>query len=329
VTQRRTDLVLLYCGGSSSSDRGVAYPVVLRNTGVGSFWDVGLRALHDDEETDRKELRRVGPQSESDQVFLLIPARCCVAGTPGAGLRPRGRATAEALVDGDVVAKVELPGGAERPQVERVPRTPEEEATLLEGRQVGWEYLLFGAVLLREMNALEAKYRDHEIGFAAPQAGPALGVDNVSVLSTAFAEVRALVANVGRVFDKAAQERAFGAPGEPGDAERIRHLASRIIAIYEGLLDWAARVRGTPTEDEFKGVADLAGRFADLPVEQFRQFVHHAVAELDRLPEHFASESDEPIEVSLTLQLDMDQTILQEYEAELRRLEMRYGIDQS
>ena len=53
---RRTDLVLLYRGGWSSSPRGVEYPVVLRNTGVGTFWDVALRMTHDGEETDRKAI---------------------------------------------------------------------------------------------------------------------------------------------------------------------------------------------------------------------------------------------------------------------------------
>jgi hypothetical protein len=74
---RQTDLKLIHRGGTSSSDKGVAYAVVLRNTGVGTFWDVELRVAHDGEETDRKVLHQVGPQSETEQVFLLIPAKFC------------------------------------------------------------------------------------------------------------------------------------------------------------------------------------------------------------------------------------------------------------
>jgi len=78
---RQTDLVLLYRGGSSSSTNGVAYPVVLRNKGVGTFWDVELRAAHDGEETDRQVVRQIGPQSESER----FPSRFCDEGTPGIG----------------------------------------------------------------------------------------------------------------------------------------------------------------------------------------------------------------------------------------------------
>jgi hypothetical protein len=307
----------------------VAFPVVLRNTGTGNFWDVQLRALHDDEETDRKVVRQVGPQSESDQIFLLIPAKFCDAGSPGVGLRPRGRTEAQALVGGEVVASVELPGGTEPLKVERVPRTPEEEAVLLQGRQPDWEYLFFAAVLLREMKALEPKYRDHEIGFATPQPGPVLTVENVmDVLGGAMNEAGALVGNVDRVFDPAAQERAFGAEGEAGDSERIEHLASRVIAIYEGLLDWAARVRGTPVDDDFREIADLVGHFSDLPIQQFRNFVTYTVTQLDRVPTLLAEESDEPVVLTLTLKLDMDEDLLRKHQVEMKRLSALYGVDE-
>jgi hypothetical protein len=44
-----------------------------------------------------------------------------------------------------------------------VPRTPSEAAAFLRGRPPGWEDLLFAAVLLREKQALEPKFRDHEL----------------------------------------------------------------------------------------------------------------------------------------------------------------------
>lgn len=329
MSQRTTDLVLLYGGGSSTSDKGVAYPVVLRNRGAGHFWDVELRALHDGEETDRKTVRQVGPQSESEQVYLLIPAKFCDKGSPGVGLRPQGHAAAEALLGGEVVVAVDLPGGTESPRVERVPRTPEERATLLQGRQDGWEYLLFAAALLRERNALEPKYRDHEIGFAKPQPGPRLDVhEGVTLTSAATHEAGALVENVERIFSPAAQVVAFGAPGEPGDPEAIEHLASRVIDVYEGLLDWAARIRGTSFDDDFKTVAELVGHFVDLPIRQFREFVDKVVSECDRLPAFLASDGDETLHLTLELKVEMDPDVLDRFTAEMRQLEMRYGIDQ-
>jgi hypothetical protein len=225
-----------------------------------------------------------------------------------------------------VVAAVDLPGGAESVAVDRVPRTPEEVATLLRGRQDGWEYLLFAAILLRELDALEPKYRDHEIGFTRPEPGPVLGADRImSVLGAAMNEASALVANVERVFDAPAQERAFGAPGEPGDPERIAHLAERVVAVYDGLLDWAARIRGTPAEDEVKPAVALVSQFLDLPVQQFRDFVARVVAEVDRLPDLFGADGDETVVLSLTLTVTMDEGLLDEFGVECRRLEKLYG----
>jgi hypothetical protein len=322
---RQTDLVLLYRGGSSSSERGVEYPVVLRNTGVGTFWDIALRATHDGEETDRKIIARLGPESETDQTFLLIPARFCDQGTPGVGLRPRGHAMAEALVDDELVASVDLPGGAAEPEIDRVPRTAEEEAALLRTRPEGWEYLLFASVLRREMDALEPKFRDHELRFAPPAVGPRLvASDASSLLQSAFRESIELMENFNRLFDPAAHERAFGQPGQPGDAARLEHLASRIIDVYEALLDWGSRVRQAPLAEEFTRAAELASRFVDRPIQQFRDFVDEVVAEVDRLPAALRAESSEPVKVAVTLTLSIDDGLEQELADELRRLEEAY-----
>jgi hypothetical protein len=323
---RQTDLEVLHRGGTSSSSDGVAYAVTLRNRGAGTFWDVVVRVTHDGEETDRHVVARVGPESETDQVFLLVPARLCDKGTPGVGLRPLGHVTFEALIDGEAVAAGQPLGQTPEPLIDRVPRTAEEEATLLRARPDGWEYLLFAAVLLREMNALAPKYRDHEIGFAAPHQGPVLDARTVmDVLGGAMNEASALVANINRAFDASAQERAFGVLGQPGDPERIEHLASRVIAVYEGLLDWAARVRGLPVEDELTRLMDIVGHFVDLPIEQFREFVAHAVAEMDRLPALLAA--DEPASFQLSLTVEMDEALLGQHEAEMMRLRRLYGLD--
>jgi hypothetical protein len=146
LNQRRTELVLLYRGGSSSSDKGVAYPVVLRNKGAGHFWDIELRALHDGVETDRKP----------------------------------------------------------------VPR--------------------------------------------------------------------------------------------------------------------ASRIRGTPVEADFVPARDLVSRFVDLPLRQFREFVQKAVADLDRLPTLLAAEGDDPIRMRLELKVAIEPGVLEEWTAEMQRLERLYGV---
>jgi hypothetical protein len=186
--------------------------VVVRNSGTGTFWDVEVRIAHEDEETDRQVIRQIAEQSETDEVFLLIPARLCDAGTPGIGLRPLGRVRVEALVQGDVVAGTDL--GPPEPVIERVPRTAEEEAALVRTRPDGWEYLLFASVLRRRMAELEPKHRDHQLRLIRPRSGPVLAdAHAIEFIRSAFREASVLTDNFNRVFDEEAQERAFGAPG--------------------------------------------------------------------------------------------------------------------
>jgi hypothetical protein len=281
--------------------------------------------VHDGEETDRKVVRQVGPQSETEQVFLLIPARLCDEGTPGIGLRPLGHAVAEALVDGIVVSSVELPSGSNETSLDRVPRTPEEEADLVRTRPAGWEFLLFAAVLRRKMEALEPKYRDHTLRFVHSSHGPKLrDAEATDYLASAFAESRVLTDNFNRVFDQTAQERAFGVLGEPGDPAEIDHLASRMIDVYEGMLDWAARVRSTSTDEQFHRAVELSSRFVDQPIQQFRDFVDLVVGETDQLPAALRAETPEPITLTLTLTLSIEDGLEDQLHTELKRLETMY-----
>jgi hypothetical protein len=176
------------------------------------------------------------------------------------------------------------------------------------------------------MDALESKYRDHQLRFVRPLHGSKLRNSDVTeFLGSAFSDARVLMDNFNRVFDQAAQERAFGAPGEPGDPIEIDHLASRMIDVYEGLIDWAARVRATSVDEHFDQVVELSSRFVDQPIQQFRDFVDRVVAETDQLPAALSGDSPEPIELTLTITLSIEDGLEDELDGELRRLEAMYA----
>jgi hypothetical protein len=120
----------------------------------------------------------------------------------------------------------------------RTPRSPEQMAELLGQRPLAWEYLMFAGVLLQGRNALEEKYRDHELGYARRTGRILPEAECIEHLNAAFDDARALAASMERVLDPRAQERAFGLPGEAGDPDRIKHLGQRLIDAYEGFLDW-------------------------------------------------------------------------------------------
>ena len=231
-------------------------------------------------------------------------------------------------VANEVADVLRSPVGRET-EIDRVPRTPAEEAALLRGRPSGWEHLLFAALLRRQMEALEAKYRDHEMRYAEPVPGPVLDDEQATAfLGSAFDHVRALLANVDRVMAADVHERAFGPPGKGGDAARIEHVAGRLIDVYEGMLDWAARIRGTLLPQRFERARELSCSFVDGPIRQFREFVDHAVTEIDRVPALLRAGTT-PITMTLTLTLSTEEGLVDELVRELERLQMEIVVDQS
>jgi hypothetical protein len=209
----------------------------------------------------------------------------------------------------------------------RVPRTPEQQRRLLAERPPYWEYLLFAGVLAQGKDALEPKWRDHQLRYARV-TGQSLDDSQVGpFIVAAMNEPVAFAENLSRVFDRQAKELAFGAPGVSGDPARIEHLGRRFVAIYEDFLDWSARVRGTVTSSRYRRLLDLAASTADMPAKQIRDFIDHHVATLDRLPELLAEPSDEPIDLTFVIELDADRRIIAEYNGEFKRLRRRGAFE--
>lgn len=231
------------------------------------------------------------------------------------GLRPTvGYLDARRVgIEGIVRATLTKVQGAPPPTIEitRVPRTEAEQQLLLLERPGGWEYLYFASELLRQRDALEPKYRDHEMQFAASIGVSIRREDFVDYLGTATGEAGRLAGSLGAVMDPRAQERAFGAPGEPGDADRILHLASRWTAIYEGFLDWTARLRGTLTPSGYEEVVEALSHYSDASIENYRKFVDDFVEQVDRVPAAMAS--GEKLEVGMTLLLEIPDDVSERF----------------
>ena len=197
------------------------------------------------------------------------------------GLRPTvGYLDARRLgLDGIVAAtRAKLSGN---PQIskgtDRVPRSEIERQGILAERPPGWEYLYLAGELLHLRDGLNEKYLDFETEYA-PLVGTPLDEAHAGEwLSSQTDDARRIAKNMMRAMDPAVQERAVGRRGEPGDPERIRHMAQRWNALYEGLLDWAARLRGQRVPDEFAQACLLLSRFVETPIQQYRDFVDHFV----------------------------------------------------
>ena len=185
--------------------------------------------------------------------------------------------------------------------ITQVPRTEAERQQVLLTHPDYWEFLHFAGQLLHERDNVEAKYRDHELRYA-PMSGEVVvggvAVNYIEHLDDAKTillyinqrsnDAMNLARKISDLFnDEAARERAFGAPGEDGDPERLTHLAKRMNNVYEQFLDLAASLRGASVPPEFQKLLELAARFTDSPVKEYRRFVDEYVAQANMLLEDY------------------------------------------
>jgi hypothetical protein len=209
----------------------------------------------------------------------------------------------------------------------RVPRTEAERQQVLLARDIGWEYFYFAGQLLYERDSVEAKYRNREIHYAVPSREAVTGeviAGYIEYTGQRFGDLASftrVISGIINVNDKVAMERAFGAPFQEGDPERLAHLAKRWNSVYEGFLDWAAGLRGINAPSELQNLLELAARCVDVPLEKYRRFVDQYVAQVEILPAAIAA--GEPLRIEASLILPNPDEDLKNYQTELNRLRSR------
>ncbi|GAB3000445.1 TIR domain-containing protein [Amycolatopsis acidiphila] len=219
-----------------------------------------------------------------------------------------------------VLEKVGSPQSDSKPKFDgRVPRDSRSMNILLTERPGGWEYLLYGAVLRERMDSLEGKYRDHLLEYA-PRSGVHLEADAAfQKLKNNFTTLTGITDTFNRVLSPGAQEQAFGKPGEPGDPDRIIHLAERFCSVYEEFLDFAANLRSIDIENDYlRHAADIQARWVNQPIEVMRKFVDDYVRIADTITDRLAS-GEKGIELTLQITLDLDSSLTNELTETLRR----------
>jgi hypothetical protein len=199
----------------------------------------------------------------------------------------------------------------------RVPRSQAAIEALMTERTGLWEYLLYGGLLMANMAELEPKYKDFVMGYARRNGRHISRDELMDFVQAAMGSINAVVKNFNMVLDAGVQERAFGKPGEPGDVDRIVHMAERFISVYEDFMDWAADLRGTSTQ--LAGGAEalrVLSRWAEQPVEECRRFVRDFVAELDTIEERV--EAGEQVSLEMPVTLELDPALSAEFHEKLR-----------
>ena len=202
--------------------------------------------------------------------------------------------------------------------IDRVPRTEIERQQVLQDRPLGWEYLYFAGQLRYERDRVEAKYRDHEMRCARRTGMEVSHGDIGGYLARASEEASHLSQTLTQMMGQEVQARAFGAPGQPGDPDRLFHLAKRWNSVYEQFMDWAAGIRGVRALPEYRQALELLARYADGPIERYREFVDNFVTMVNKLPA--AAATGKTIRLELTLVLSIPDEVYDAFMSELDRL---------
>lgn len=269
----------------------------------------------------RHERRSALARALEQRTAYVLPVR--LDDTELDGLRPTiGYAHANRLgIDGLVRAmqrKLANDPGIPGSSAKATPRTERELQQLLRDRPAGWEYLQFVGELKIGKDAIEDEFHDYEMGYVSPSRERVGDESAGRYLSTASADAAKIVSNFHALLAPEVQERAFGAPGQPGDAARIRHLARRWTSTYQSLIKWGIRLRSVGCPEHWEGPFNLLARFVEKPIQQYREFVEDCLTRTDGIPAAIAA--DATYHVELTLHLALEDGLAEQFSRELRRL---------
>lgn len=221
---------------------------------------------------------------------------------------------------------VDEPGlTVDEPGLTEIPTDSDAQRQVVEERPLGWEYRLYAGVLLQGRIELEGKWLDHELKLPrGPRQTP--DPDEFSAfISSQIDWARRRINNLNVLFEPDATERAFGAPGEAGDPQRIEHLSRGVIQIYESMLDWAASLHNVDVPTHFRRVFLLIARMMDGPILQIREFIQRVADEIARIEIESARATEQsPVEIHLTLTIALEDGLEEELDAAFDAMASEY-----
>ncbi|MFI6102404.1 TIR domain-containing protein [Lentzea sp. NPDC051213] len=201
----------------------------------------------------------------------------------------------------------------------QTPITPKSVAALVREKPRGWEYLLYVTVVAQGLAELEQKYWEHFLRYA-PRNGAVehgSGIDLIRDRNVVLSEI--IKVAVEALFTAQTQEAAFGAPGEPGQPDRIVHLGGLFVRTFDEILEWARGIHGTSYANEHaRTAARLHAQFADQQLRAMHTLAQDLRAVADTLVERLTA--GERIDMTVPLIFEVDPALEREFKAALEKL---------
>lgn len=114
--------------------------------------------------------------------------------------------------------------------------------------------------------------------------------------------------------------RAFSPPGVEGNVGRILHLAKRYIGIYDELLLWTERLRGTSVPSKYHDLLSILAKFSDQPIQEIRRFVTAYAEKVESIPRLVEAADKLPIVITHEVKWSIPRQLADEYNVEIERL---------
>lgn len=192
-------------------------------------------------------------------------------------------------------------------------------------KPLGWEYMLLAAVIAQGMVQLRPKRRRFEMGMATPLGQRLSAKEADARLSGEFDSLLRLV-QVGEQVMGGYLQDALGDPGIAGDADMIKSAANSLVEVYEGVLDWAERIRSYNVPTAMYEVADLQAQYITGTLRAFDDFSSRLVAIARDLPELLSQRRDEPLVLPVVWKPTIDKEVQKRHGRALKRARRRLRI---
>ncbi|MGQ0554528.1 MAG: DUF4062 domain-containing protein [Nitrospiraceae bacterium] len=165
-----------------------------------------------------------------------------------------------------------------------------------------WEYRLLFQSWIDENGRrkdLVKEYRDRlTVRFAEPVAEGEV----IRWMQTRMHELEGLVTSATELMNVSAR-KAFGRPGEPGDAEEIIWVARMLGTILENSLEWAQRILCADVEPPFESLTKELSLSADDLIRQLQNFPIDALKQIEEAIDRAPSDGQQTLQMTMSLKL--------------------------
>lgn len=167
----------------------------------------------------------------------------------------------------------------------------------------GWEFLLLGEILVQKVVEYSPKKLDLEMKFSS---GAPILIETSDALKAWISGKMHKPVLLFSMMNKLVCDgiaKAVGAPGEPGNLQRIIHVTNRISDVYQMLLDWTIEFNQVLTDEKYQEIIDLASSLTRSAIHEIEEFMLTAYSKSKSVIDSIETDSGENriIELQLTL----------------------------